>query len=236
MQGVRVAFQSFLVGLLFLSVSFGLPVQAQQVEPGQTFTGKVVEVTDGDTYDVKRSAGGVVTVRLHGVDSPESDQPHGRAATRAAQRYIGGKTVRIKVEDIGSYGRAVGRVEIQGGDLGALLIRGGHGWYYERYAPGATEYARLQRQARNADRGLWSRPNPVAPWDWRDGERSGARASSSGEAPAGLPYDPDGPDRDCGDFSSQDVAQRFYEAAGPGDPHRLDGDGDGQACESLPDS
>ncbi len=47
-------------------------------------------------------------------------------------------------------------------------------------------------------------------------------------------FDPSGENRDCGDFSSQAEAQAFYEAAGPGDPHRLDGEGDGTACESLP--
>lgn len=50
------------------------------------------------------------------------------------------------------------------------------------------------------------------------------------------PYDPFGPDRDCPDFSTHDEAQRFFEAAGgPGkDRHRLDGDHDDVACESLP--
>ena len=49
-------------------------------------------------------------------------------------------------------------------------------------------------------------------------------------------YDPDGPDRDCGDFDAWAEAQAFYRAAGgPGaDPHRLDSDGDGVACGSLP--
>lgn len=41
-------------------------------------------------------------------------------------------------------------------------------------------------------------------------------------------------DRDCSDFSTQAAAQTFYNNAGPGDPHRLDSDGDGRACESLP--
>lgn len=42
-------------------------------------------------------------------------------------------------------------------------------------------------------------------------------------------------DRDCGDFSSQVEAQAFFESeGGPGeDPHNLDRDGDGIACESL---
>nr|WP_295889274.1 excalibur calcium-binding domain-containing protein [uncultured Devosia sp.] len=41
-------------------------------------------------------------------------------------------------------------------------------------------------------------------------------------------------DRDCSDFSSQREAQAFYERSGPGDPHGLDRDNDGEACESLP--
>lgn len=47
-----------------------------------------------------------------------------------------------------------------------------------------------------------------------------------------LPYDPLGSDRDCSDFSTQAEAQAFFEAAGTGDPHRLDADNDGVACAS----
>lgn len=51
-----------------------------------------------------------------------------------------------------------------------------------------------------------------------------------------LRYDPFGLDRDCGDFPTWREAQDFYIAAGgpPKNPHRLDGDRDGIACESLP--
>ncbi len=41
-------------------------------------------------------------------------------------------------------------------------------------------------------------------------------------------------DRDCSDFATQAEAQAFFLAAGPGDPHRLDAEGDGLACESNP--
>ena len=53
---------------------------------------------------------------------------------------------------------------------------------------------------------------------------------------SGSDYDPLGPDRDCGDFETEAEAQAFYEAAGgpEKDPHRLDRDKDGKACESLP--
>jgi endonuclease YncB( thermonuclease family) len=206
-----------LVSLLFLAT----PASAQ-VEPGQTFTAKVVEVTDGDTYDVRRSDGQTITIRLHGVDAPESSQPYGTAATRAARRYVGGKNVRVSVEDIGRYGRAVASVEVQGGNLGHMLVRDGLGWWYREYASNATELQRLQRQARNAGRGLWSQANPTPPWAWRD------RTSGPGETSV--------KDRDCSDFDTQPEAQRFFERHQPGDPHNLDGDGDGKACESLPGS
>lgn len=56
---------------------------------------------------------------------------------------------------------------------------------------------------------------------------------------AGKPrvrYDPNGPDRDCGDFDTYTEAYAFFVAAGGPtyDPHRLDGDNDGIPCESLP--
>lgn len=42
-------------------------------------------------------------------------------------------------------------------------------------------------------------------------------------------------DKDCSDFRTWKQAQRFYEKHGgpQRDPHRLDGDDDGIACESL---
>jgi hypothetical protein len=90
-------------------------------------------------------------------------------------------------------------------------------WHYEQYAPNETEYSRLERLAQNANGGLWSQPSPIAPWEWRD------RGSREPEK-----------DRDCSDFDTQPEAQRFFEAHQPGEPHNLDGNGDREACESLP--
>jgi Tol biopolymer transport system component len=46
------------------------------------------------------------------------------------------------------------------------------------------------------------------------------------------PFDPYGPDRNCGDFTNPGAAQAFYLAAGgpARDPHELDNDQDGIAC------
>lgn len=39
---------------------------------------------------------------------------------------------------------------------------------------------------------------------------------------------------DCASFDNQAEAQAFLAQSGPGDPHRLDDDNDGIACEWLP--
>lgn len=50
-----------------------------------------------------------------------------------------------------------------------------------------------------------------------------------------LPAGSTAADKDCSDFSTWRQAQRFYKAHGgpKRDPHRLDADHDGIACESL---
>lgn len=63
----------------------------------------------------------------------------------------------------------------------------------------------------------------------------GTQQSTSEPNRLGVPtYEAGGEDRDCGDFSTHAQAQAFFEASGSGDPHGLDGDDDGEACESLP--
>ena len=39
-------------------------------------------------------------------------------------------------------------------------------------------------------------------------------------------------DRDCSDFDTQAEAQDFFDQAAPGDPHGLDADDDGRACDA----
>jgi endonuclease YncB( thermonuclease family) len=56
----------FLVGFALLTL-LSAPTLAQ-VEPGQSFSARIQAVTDGDTYDVRRSVSGEVTIRLWGVD------------------------------------------------------------------------------------------------------------------------------------------------------------------------
>jgi hypothetical protein len=103
-------------------------------------------------------------------------------------------------------------------DLNAWLVRNGWALADRRYS---RDYVPEERRAEADGAGIW-RGEFVPPWDWRRGARLGANGSGKSSSR----------DRDCGDFATQSEAQAFYEQAGRGDPHRLDGDG--RACESLP--
>ena len=56
-------------------------------------------------------------------------------------------------------------------------------------------------------------------------------AAGAWVAPGGEPQPPAGGDYDCSDFATRAQAQRQLL---PGEPYRLDSDGDGVACEELP--
>lgn len=183
----------------------------------ETLTG-VATVVDGDTLKIHGE-----NIRLHGIDAPESAQhcqrngrrwPCGRRAAFALADQIGRRSVRCDGRERDRYGRLVAVCYQNGTDLNAWMVRNGWALAYRRYS---RDYVGQERRAAQAGRGIW-RGQFTAPWDWRAQRRSRRKNLNDG---------------DCGDFRSWSAAQRFYEAEGPGDPHRLDGDGDGVACESL---
>ena len=220
MSGHRSAWALAAVGAI-LAVAVASPAAAQ------TVTGRA-SVTDGDTLEIQD-----VDIRLHGIDAPESAQtciassqrwPCGRRSANALDAKIDRRTVRCEGRDRDRYGRLIAVCYQGSTDLNAWLVRNGWAMAYRRYS---RDYVPEERRADADEVGIW-RGQFVPPWDWRQGERLGGQPSGSSSSSSGN-------DRDCGDFATQAEAQAFYEQAGPGDPHRLDGDGDGRACENLPE-
>ncbi|MFP3960223.1 MAG: thermonuclease family protein, partial [Spirochaetaceae bacterium] len=114
----------------------------------------------------------VEAVRLHGIDAPESDQPYGGRATAFTEERSLGLPVIVEVIDRDRYGRLVGEVVLPDGEsLNEALVEAGYAWWYRRYAPEDEALRRLEEEAREAERGLWAAEDPVAPWEWRRGER-----------------------------------------------------------------
>jgi hypothetical protein len=53
------------------------------------------------------------------------------------------------------------------------LVRSGFGWVFTRYGVESfcEQWRRLEEQARKSRLGLWSGPNPMPPWEYRQGKK-----------------------------------------------------------------
>jgi len=128
--------------------------------------GLVVKVVDGDTIHVRVDER-VEKVRYIGVNAPEvhhptrGEEPGGREASDANRRLVVGRHVRLEL-DIQSrdrYGRLLAYVWVGDTMVNAELVR--QGYAQVMTVPPNVRYQRLfvdlQRDARQAGRGLWRR-------------------------------------------------------------------------------
>ena len=47
------------------------------------------------------------------------------------------------------------------------LLKDGWCWWYRKYAPGNTGLELLEKEGREARKGLWIAPTHLPPWEWR---------------------------------------------------------------------
>jgi micrococcal nuclease len=249
-----------------------------------TLKGTVASVVDGDTFKV-RSKGHLTTVRMVGIDTPETRHPskpiqcYGPSATREARNLLKvGRSVRLVSDSTQDtrdrYGRFLAYVYLPGrsGAKGSvnytLVARGAAKVYVYSGKPFlfAPAFRRAQTTARSVLTGLWGTPclgnttkpepspappTPTTPTTTTPVDttpttpitpttpttpifpttptvpttpttpQTGCDPNYTG---ACVPFGP--PDVDCSDVRTPVMVVGS-------DPHRLDGDGDGYACESY---
>lgn len=204
----------------------------------------ITRVIDGDTVEARFPDGSIDTLRLLGVDTPETtysrispnefegipDTTAGRdhlynwavRATEFATLQLEGKSVRIEVDPTadrrGSFGRLLVYIYIEDENFNLQLIETGHARLYESAFSQRSTFSNAELSAQQRDIGLWDFTAP---------------ATTTTTAESDIPPPPSDGDYDCSHFDTQDQAQQVLERES-GDPHRLDGDEDGIACESLP--
>ncbi|MFT4947974.1 MAG: micrococcal nuclease [Natronomonas sp.] len=172
-----------LVTALLLSGCTWLPAASEPdgTAPAVDHEVTVVEVVDADTLDVRMPDGGTETVRLLGVDAPETSAENdpaefegipdtlvGRAclrtagenATAAAEELLAGGTVRVRTDPTadrrGSYGRLLADVTVDNESLSRVLLARGHARLYDTTFQRRDEFATVENQAQAAGRGLWA--------------------------------------------------------------------------------
>lgn len=112
--------------------------------------GRVISVIDGDTIKVE-SGGKVQTVRLLGIDTPESRRPQtpvecgSKKAGAALRRLVMGRSVVLRRDEtqdaVDRYGRALAYVEVGGEDAGEAMVASG---WAKPYVYGGVEFERVR--------------------------------------------------------------------------------------------
>ena len=150
---------------LLVVLALALPALAQSA-----LEGTVVRVVDGDTIHV-RLGERLEKVRYIGVDTPElhhptrGQEPGGRTAAAVNGLLVSGRRVRLELDaqSRDRFGRLLAYVWVDATMVNAELVRRGVAQVMTvppnvRYQ---TLFVRLQREAREAGRGLWRDPAPV---------------------------------------------------------------------------
>ena len=153
-------------------------------DPGDATTGTPVTVTtvvDGDTVKVRYRNGSTDTVRLLGVDTPETqvanDPPEfegvpdteagrdclraaGHDATRFVTERVLGESVRLRGDPLADardrYDRRLAYVLVDGASLNYRLVAAGHARVYDSEFTEADRFYAAEDHARNSADGLWT--------------------------------------------------------------------------------
>lgn len=161
------------------------PIPTSHGDTGQVARGPVwhsaavVRVLDGDSVIVAQGRR-KISLRLDAIDCPEGGQPWGDIAKYGLIKLIGGKNIRFETHARDRYGRTVATVYVQvpGSpdwiNVNARMVTRGHAWVYRQFYQHLpddrkAELNRLERWARENKVGLWKLPDPVPPWQWRNG-------------------------------------------------------------------
>ena len=123
---------------------------------------KVVNVVDGDTIDVCCVQGKEERVRYIGINTSETYEYYFEVATTANRMLVEGKTVRLEfdVQERDRYGRLLAYVYLEHGTfVNAWLVENGYAQVMT-IPPNLKHqdlFRRLQREAKEAGRGLWAK-------------------------------------------------------------------------------
>lgn len=161
MRTLQAALAALMLGA---AAMWPVPTRAQERQPAT-----VVGVVDGDTIRVQTDAGGSLTMRLTGVDTPETKHPSkpvqcfgAEASARTAELLPVGTIIDLEqdVQQTDRYGRTLAYVWPAGGSqmVNEQLVREGYALSLTippnvRYA---ETFASAQAEAREAGAGLWS--------------------------------------------------------------------------------
>lgn len=129
-------------------------------------TGKVVSISDGDTFTLLTPEQHQIKIRLCGIDCPEKGQPFGNAAKKYLSVLIFCKEVHVIDKGLDRYGRTVGIAIMSDTNVNELMLKEGYAWHYKQYDHDSL-WDVYENNARKLRKGLWADKSPIEPSNWR---------------------------------------------------------------------
>lgn len=174
--------------------------------PGESYTVTVTTVIDGDTVKIRFQNGTTDTVRLLGVDTPETHAENspeefegvpetdaGRAclgeagenATRFVTERLLGEEVRVNTDESadarGYYGRLLGYITHDGQNLNYQLVATGHARVYDSEFALSEQFYAAEERAQTNRTAAWACRSPRAIADGGSGLIASVHADAAGD-------------------------------------------------------
>lgn len=163
------------ITLAFVISANGLTINKKKKANQQVtfFTGKVIHIVDGDTYDLLIEGNKTIRIRMDGIDAPERGMPFYKVSKKYLGQLCLQKQVKLKSTGKDANNRYLGFTYLNDGtELGHAMIKAGLAWHFKKYNSD-KDLAQLEINARNAKLGIWSEVNPTPPWKIRELHRKG---------------------------------------------------------------
>ncbi len=175
---------ALIVAVLSATLLAGCSRAPQDTPPAGPY--RIIELFDGDSFNLKAANGATVRVRIAGIDAPEKKQPYSVKAKESLEALLFSGDITLDPIKRDRFDRWVANVVIEPKaiDVGLAQIERGYAWFFIRYKDDLGEsrqrlYAEAEREARRQRIGLWagisaSQRNPeLAPEEpWRFRERT----------------------------------------------------------------
>jgi micrococcal nuclease len=158
-------------------IPFFLSLVLPSSAAAKSLRGRVIRVFDGDTFPV-RIDGRAELIRLRETDAPEvshrrqpGQEPFGKRAREFARSRVGGKTVRLEVEEReerDQYHRLLAYVFVGDSLVNQEMIQSGNAFFYP--GPFRGKHAGQLEKAEE-----WAREKGIGVWDRKSGLKESPR-------------------------------------------------------------
>ncbi len=147
--------------IVIVLMSIGISTKAEEV-----LKGKVINVIDGNTFELMAEDNESYKIVLFGVDSPELGQEYGDKAKKLLEKLLLNKSITTTIQGKDRWGNRLG-VTVLEKDLDPRieLLSAGLAWTAEKNP--LQELEAVKEKAKQKGKGLWKETDPTPPWIYR---------------------------------------------------------------------